>query len=371
MPDEPSNYAPEPGSADLTPRPMPPGGAGEASPSRQRRMARRRAQVRKKLRDARVADGEGLTAGAASWEDGTKSGNNRQAGAPLTLEDGRGTRGKVAALKGRRLSWWRKAVPAAGLALCAGCLWALSGLPWPDWPLPWGRSPGVLGNVAVIIDPGHGGGDTGAVAQGVVEKDLNLDVGLRIGRMLRARGVPVRLTREDDHFVTLEDRVRFANALPGAVFVSIHFNDASGDGQATGRASGVETYYCEHKLTPMAGWTWTALLGRARAGVPDARRAVREGQALADAIQGALVTGTRAENRGIKERSLYVTHRVSGPAVLVEGGFVSHPGEARKLGDPAYRQVLAECIAEGIVKYLRTPRPAGELVAATGKGSDR
>lgn len=215
----------------------------------------------------------------------------------------------------------------------------------------------------VIIDPGHGGGDTGAVAQGVVEKDLNLDVGQRVGRALQARGVAVRLTREDDHFVPLEDRVRFANKLPGAVFVSIHFNDASGNGQATGQASGIETYYCEHKLTPAEGWSWASLLGRGKSGVPDARWAVHEGQTLADAIQGALIAGTRAENRGTKERSLYVTHRVLGPAVLVEGGFVSHPGEARRLGDPVYRQVLAECIAEGIVKYLHTPHPEPTLVA--------
>lgn len=261
------------------------------------------------------------------------------------------------------LPWWRKAVPAAGLALCLWCGWELLGTPWPSWQFPWARQ-GPVGSVAVIIDPGHGGEDSGAVAQGIVEKDLNLDVGQRVGRALRARGVVVRLTREDDHFVPLEDRVRLANAVPGAVFVSIHFNDASGNGQATGRASGIETYYCEHKLTPAAGWTWTSLLGSAKAGVPDARWAVREGQALADAIQGALIAGTRAENRGIKERSLYVTHRVMGPAVLVEGGFVSHPGEARKLGDPVYRQVLAECIAEGIVRYLHAARPDATLVAA-------
>lgn len=262
------------------------------------------------------------------------------------------------------LPWWRLVLPVAGVILWVGCLSGLiGGGQLPGW-VPWWNRPGANASGLVIIDPGHGGGDSGAVAQGVVEKDLNLDVGLRVGRALRARGVAVRLTREDDHFVPLEDRVRFANALPGAVFVSIHFNDASGDGRSTGSASGIETYYCEHKLAPTGGWMWASLLGKTKAPVPDAGWAIHEGQTLAGCIQGTLIAGTQAENRGIKERSLYVTHRVSGPAVLVEGGFVSHPGEARRLGDPTYRQVLAECIAEGIVRYLHAAQPAPLVVAA-------
>ncbi len=217
--------------------------------------------------------------------------------------------------------------------------------------------------VAVIIDPGHGGGDSGAVAQGVVEKSLNLDVGLRVAQLLQARGVEVRLTREDDHFVPLEDRVQLANSLPGAVFVSIHFNDASGNGKAVGRASGIETYYCERKLTPDSGWAWASLFGGKGSAPGAPNGAIREGQTLADCIQGSLIAGTAATDRGIKERSLYVTHRVMGPAVLVEGGFVSNPAEARRLGDTAYRQTIAEAIAAGIVKYLGTSRQRAPLVA--------
>ena len=263
---------------------------------------------------------------------------------------------------------WRLIVPTLGMALFAGCLWALVGtdVRWPNWRFWPGGGAVVVGTGLVIIDPGHGGEDSGAVAQGVVEKDLNLDVGLRVGRALRVRGIGVRLTREDDRFVPLEERVRFANALPGAVFVSIHFNDAAGEGKTNAQASGIETYYCEHKLSPADGWVWAALVGRNRVSVPDAGWAVREGQSLADCIQGALVAGTQAENRGIKERSLYVTHRVLGPAVLVEGGFVSHPGEARRLSDANYRQVLAESIAEGIVKYLRTAQPAPPATVVAG-----
>lgn len=272
--------------------------------------------------------------------------------------------------KGRRFAgprppirWGRQLTALLGLALCVGCLWTLlGGGPLPGWQPAWpGKAAGR--GVAVIIDPGHGGEDSGAVAEGVVEKSLNLDVGLRVAQLLRARGVEVRLTREDDHFVPLEDRVRLANSLPGAVFVSIHFNDASGNGKAVGRASGIETYYCERKLAPDAGWAWASLFGGKSVAPGTQNWAIHEGQTLADCIQGSLIAGTAATDRGIKERSLYVTHRVMGPAVLVEGGFVSNPAEARRLSDTAYRQTIAESIAGGIVKYLGAARQRAPLVA--------
>ncbi len=90
--------------------------------------------------------------------------------------------------------------------LFAGCLFTLlNGGALPEWHLGTkdGAASFTSGRVAVVIDPGHGGWDTGAVAQGVREKDLNLDVGLRVSRVLEARGVRTKLTREDDHFVTL------------------------------------------------------------------------------------------------------------------------------------------------------------------------
>ncbi len=265
---------------------------------------------------------------------------------------------------------WKRQWPALfGLALCVGCLWMLlGGGPLPGWHPTWPDRSRGQGGVAVIIDPGHGGEDSGAVAQGVVEKSLNLDVGLRVAQLLRMHGVEVRLTREDDHFVPLEDRVRLANALPGAVFVSIHFNDASGNGKAVGRASGIETYYCERKLTPDSGWAWASLFGGKGSALGAQNQAIRDGQTLADCIQGSLIAGTAATDRGIKERSLYVTHRVLGPAVLVEGGFVSNPTEAHRLGDAAYRQKIAESLAGGIMKYLNASRQGAPLVAFVAGG---
>ncbi len=223
-------------------------------------------------------------------------------------------------------------------------------------------------NIAVVIDPGHGGGDSGAVAHGMAEKTLNLDVGQRVAGVLRAQGIGVHLTREDDHFISLGERVRQANALPGAIFVSIHFNDASGDGKTASRASGIETFYSDNKEAAPPGWVWTSWFGGTAASPAGGTAwAVREGQTLADTIQGSLINGTAATDRGIKERGLFVTRRVMGPAVLVEGGFVSHAAEARLLGDPAYRQKLADSIAAGILRYLelaRRPAVSPATVAA-------
>ncbi len=276
----------------------------------------------------------------------------------------------------RRLPWrwWaRQLVPLGGLALMAGCLHgllaALSAVTWPSddggsvtKPAPFG---GGGGPVAVVIDPGHGGVDTGATALGLQEKWLNLDVARRVGQTLEHAGVRVRLTRDADQAVSLEERVRIGNATPGAIFVSIHFNDA------LTAASGVETYYSEHKEAGLLGsdWMWTSLFGGRSAGAARGREALawsaHEGATLADAIQGSLVLATSAADRGTKERSLYVTRKVRAPAVLVEGGFISHPSEAKRLGDPAYRQKLADAIAGGIINYLQAAdQPSGSGAAA-------
>ena len=276
--------------------------------------------------------------------------------------------------------WQRHWYALGGLIFFALSVRALVDASWPSWH-PGSTSERSLpaGPLAVIIDPGHGGDDTGAVSQGVVEKDLNLDVGRRIAQTLAARSIKVRLTREDDHFISLEERVRMGNAQPGTVFVSIHFNDASGDGRvAMNRASGIETFYSQNKAMSASagGWMWASLFGAGAKADPAAARDVeawseREGESLAQSIQGALVASTAAADRGIKERSLYVTRRVRGPSVLVEGGFVSHPAEAKLLGDPSYRQKLADAIADGIVKYLdaASRQPVPSAVAAASRGA--
>lgn len=270
-----------------------------------------------------------------------------------------------------------------GLVLFLGCLGELLRTapapgPTPEMaqePVPSGRY-----RHGVVLDPGHGGADSGAVAGGLVEKELTLDLAQRVAAVLRRRGVPVRLTREDDRYVPLPTRVRLADAVPGAVFVSIHFNHA-----ATA-AGGIETFFTARKdplapgnptsPNPAGGasrlWQWVSWFsggaGRednvgggdsaegttAMAATAGPASTGDEGQALAARIQAAVVGGVVATDRGVKERGLYVTRHVRAPAVLVEGGFLSNPGEAKKLADPAYRQRLADAIAAGIVEYLES-----------------
>lgn len=264
-------------------------------------------------------------------------------------------------------------LPWTGLLLLVICLTGLlrtapppRGSGGPANPRP--RAPLTSpGHARVILDAGHGGADTGAVAGGQAEKDLTLDLAKRVAASLGRKGVATQLTREDDTYVPLGTRARIANATPRAVFVSIHLNHA-----ATG-ASGIETFYSQQKeplLPPPASaparlWRWAAWFGGGEAstdGEGDARGATffaEDGLILAGHIQTALVAGTSAVDRGVKERGLYVTRRVQGPAVLVEGGFLSNSTEARLLADPAYRQRLAEAIANGILEFLHDGRRRG------------
>ncbi len=274
----------------------------------------------------------------------------------------------------------RHAVAALGLVLFVGCLLGLlAQIQRPAQPpgvvTSTPRPQGLPKGTVVVLDPGHGGADTGAVALGMVEKDLTLDIAQRVATVLERQGVPIRLTRDSDRYVPLAARARFANSLPNAVFVSIHLNHARNS-----PASGIETFYTERKEplvaqqlpgaeNPPAGpwhWLYTRLFGRPEpvaappspgsapsgAPAPENGGTITESRALAGFIQAKLVVRTAATDRGVKERRLYVTRHVAGPAVLVEGGFVTNPAEARLLGDPAYRQRVADSISDGVREYL-------------------
>lgn len=185
----------------------------------------------------------------------------------------------------------------------------------------------------IVLDAGHGGHDSGATENGLVEKMLTLDTALRVERRLKQKGYPVVMTRRDDRFLELYDRSQVANALPNALFVSIHFNDntsQSGDG--------VETYYAERKV----GWV-PSLTGGAGGTSPCS--------ALAQAVQSAMVKGLAATDRGVRARQLAVVRYARCPAILVEGGFINNPAEARKIAIPQYRDVLADSIVAGIVEF--------------------
>jgi N-acetylmuramoyl-L-alanine amidase len=167
----------------------------------------------------------------------------------------------------------------------------------------------------VVIDAGHGGFDRGGIPrQQVAEKNMTLDVALRLKTLLEKSGYRVVMTRDRDVFVPLPTRVAVANSYRNAIFVCIHFNSATRSG-----ANGIETYFYS-----------------------------RDSLALASAIHYNLIGNTSTPNRGVRRRGYYVLRKTRIPAVLVECGFLTNPTEARNSQDSSYRQNLADSIARGI-----------------------
>jgi N-acetylmuramoyl-L-alanine amidase len=197
----------------------------------------------------------------------------------------------------------------------------------------------------VILDPGHGGQDSGTIKNGMVEKELALDVAHRVERLLQGRGLVVALTRADDSYISLQDRAALANNQPEAVFVSIHFDEA---GRAA--ATGIETYYAAHAPSfPEKVASWLPFLQRTSAEPPNV-----ESQSLATFIQEALVARTQATNRGTRPQQFFVIANVRHPAVLVEGGFLTNKDDVGRLANADYREQVATGIVDGIVRYRDT-----------------
>jgi N-acetylmuramoyl-L-alanine amidase len=193
-----------------------------------------------------------------------------------------------------------------------------------------------------VIDPGHGGQDSGTMKTGMVEKELTLDVAHRVERLLQERGLATLLTRGDDTYISLAERVATANDQAECVFVSIHFDEAQ-----RSAAAGIETYYAARKTSlPARVASWLPFLQRA-----SLEPASVESQSLATFIQEALVTRTQAVNRGTRPEQFFVLANVRHPAVLVEGGFLTNKDDVTKLANSDYREQIAAAIADGIVRY--------------------
>lgn len=189
---------------------------------------------------------------------------------------------------------------------------------------PWEGSP--WGDLLVGIDPGHGGSDPGALSMvGISEKEITLDVGLRVRELLTAMGVNTAMTRRDDRRLPKEERIRFVSRGDLDLFLSIHCDAAESP-----HATGITTY--------VHGWD-------------------RRSRALAAAIQGALVRATGLPDRGVRpdtaihRTGFYVLRNAACPAVLIEAGFVSHAPTALQLSKPEFRQRVAEGIVAGLRNY--------------------
>jgi len=197
----------------------------------------------------------------------------------------------------------------------------------------------------VVIDPGHGGQDSGTTKTGLMEKELTLDVAHRVERLLQERGLVTLLTRTDDRYVSLQDRATIANSQPESVFVSIHFDEAG-----RSAATGIETYYAAHPISvPERVASWLPFLQRTSSEPPNL-----ESQSLANFVQESLVAHTQATNRGTRPQQFFVIANVHHPAVLVEGGFLTSKDDVIKLANADYREQMAAGIAQGILQYRDT-----------------
>ncbi len=194
--------------------------------------------------------------------------------------------------------------------------------PTPRTSLPPLRTPDS--RPIVVVDPGHGGPDPGAIGiGGLREVDVATPIAFQVAELLRKEGIDAVLTREDDRDLGLEPRVQLANRLNANVFVSIHANAIS---LARTDISGLETYYYD------------------------------SGKELAETIHRSILESTGVRDRRVRQARFYVLRRTRMPAVLVEVGFVTGAEDAPRLRDPDFQKRMAEAIARGILRYLRLER---------------
>src|SRR5579884_2185889 len=215
----------------------------------------------------------------------------------------------------------------------------------------------------IVIDPGHGGHDTGTIGpNGLLEKDLVLDVSKRLGKLLSARmGAEVVFTRRDDTFIPLETRTSIANQEEADLFVSVHANSSHDPD-----ARGVETYYLNFTSSPEA----LEVAARENAASDKSihelqdlvkkialKEKIEESREFASDVQQSLHNGLAAKNpgerdRGVKKAPFVVLIGANMPSILAEISFLSNPGDEHRLRTPEYRQRIAESLYRGIARYV-------------------
>jgi N-acetylmuramoyl-L-alanine amidase len=215
----------------------------------------------------------------------------------------------------------------------------------------------------IVIDPGHGGHDTGTIGpNGLQEKDLVLEVGRRLGKLLETRlGADVVYTREDDTFIPLETRTAIANQEQADLFISIHANSSDDPS-----ARGVETYYLNftssHDALEVAARE-NAVSEKSIHELQDLvkkialKEKIDESHEFATDVQQSLYTGLASKSpairdRGVKKAPFIVLIGANMPSILAEISFVSNPTDEKKLETAEYRQRIAESLYRGIAKYV-------------------
>jgi N-acetylmuramoyl-L-alanine amidase len=218
----------------------------------------------------------------------------------------------------------------------------------------------------IVIDAGHGGHDTGTIGPtGLMEKDLCLDVALRLGKIIKQRlpGAEVVFTRSDDSFIPLEERTAIANEARADLFISIHANSSQDHG-----ARGIETYYLNLKGSPEAMEVAARENAVANVGIHDLEDLVKkiarnekidESREFAEDIQSSLSQRVQkanktVKNRGVRKAPFVVLIGADMPSILTEISFLSNPADEQLLKQPENRQRVAEGLYQGVASYLQS-----------------
>jgi N-acetylmuramoyl-L-alanine amidase len=224
-----------------------------------------------------------------------------------------------------------------------------------------------LGVRRVVIDAGHGAHDPGAIGVGgLQEKDVTLDLALRVRDLLRQEGFETFLTRDRDVYLPLEERTARANTERGDLFLSLHCNSSD-----AGNLNGVETYFLNLASSRRAMATAARENSMSVARMSDLEHILRaifaskmdESSRFAEMVQKSLTKAIRKRYRdvkdlGVKQAPFYVLIGAEMPSILAEVSFINHRVEGRRLADDAYRQVIAAAIADGVKRYSKSVKVA-------------
>ncbi|PAQ13105.1 cell wall hydrolase [Bacillaceae bacterium SAOS 7] len=197
--------------------------------------------------------------------------------------------------------------------------------PDPKPEPPTGNYDPRIKDQVIVLDPGHGGSDPGAIGYGIKEKDVVLATGLKVNEIFKKSPFQVKMTRSTDKYVSLSGRVSYAEAVKGNTFISIHANAANGS------ASGTETYYYASRTNP-----YTA-----------------DSKLLATKIQKRLVNAWNLNDRGVKTKSLHVIRENNMPATLLELGFIDNQNDNAKLKSDYWQNAAAKAIYYGVLDYYK------------------
>jgi len=228
--------------------------------------------------------------------------------------------------------------------------------------------PRKTGKMLVVLDPGHGGNDPGAVGNGLKEKDINLAVGLKMEKALISKGFDVKMTRRTDVYLKLQERTEFANNADADMFVSIHVNslppgkNSAGfeiylmalptDKDALDLAKIENREYLEdHSSNGATSDRRTELLLKILGDMQQNNK-INESTAAAEVLFKA-GNNSGLPMKRVAQAPFFVLRGAGMPAVLLELGFISNATEAKLLGHSGYQQKIADAIAQGIYNYLK------------------